>query len=74
MPLLLPGNPRREAFRAEYLEGLEARRPADVVHGIHGQDSAEALADFPELGSLLERDYTLEERIGRLDLYRRNAN
>jgi hypothetical protein len=74
MPLLLPGNPRREAFRAEYLEGLKVRSPAYVVHGIHGQDSAEALADFPELGSLLERDYTLEERIGRLDLYRRNAN
>ncbi|MDP2626817.1 MAG: glycosyltransferase family 39 protein [Candidatus Rokubacteria bacterium] len=55
------GDPRIQALRAEFVSGLEAGRPAAIV--VFKDDwlrpGYERLADFPALGALLERTYTL---------------
>jgi hypothetical protein len=75
MPLTL-GGPRspRAAYRREYLNEIREKQPAYVVVGLpHSSGDKEAvLKEFPELEALLHERYSLEVRIGFLDLYRRN--
>jgi hypothetical protein len=68
-----PGSPR-DAYRREYIAGLETNPPTYFVVGMPwGTGSKEkALDAFPELEGLLHNLYSLEIRIGFLDLYRRN--
>jgi len=74
---LSAATPGLSTRRAELAAELMTDAPRYVVVG-HGdrtyfepQDSNESLADFPALAALLERDYAVDHRVGRLTLYRR---
>ena len=64
--------------RAELIADLQESRPAAIFveHGdrfpfLTGSpgDSAEALRDFPELRTMIQRDYRLVGALGKFDTY-----
>jgi 4-amino-4-deoxy-L-arabinose transferase-like glycosyltransferase len=64
----------RAAYRREYIANLEKKRPAYFVIGLPWAGTKEqTLHGFPELEDLLSSGYSLETRIGILDLYRRKV-
>lgn len=62
---------RRDAYRNEYITGLLKSPPTYLVLGsaFHGTKE-QAIQEFPELEALLRERYSLETRIGYLDLFR----
>src|SRR5690606_10332792 len=71
----------RERARGELMADLDRNRPGAIVvqHGdrfgwVTGDeyDSAQALREFPELESLIDRDYTLHRTIDDFDVYLRS--
>lgn len=71
--------PMQERWRAEFLDAVDRQRPpyVVVVTGDHWwwapgrQTSEELLDEFPAWRDRIRRDYALEHRAGRLEIYRR---
>lgn len=73
--VLCLAQPRRTAWRAEFLGALERRHPSYIVVVEDNatrfwRDSQAELERFPEFRNLLEREYRLETRFDRCRLYR----
>ena len=71
--------PMQRRWRAEFVADVTARPPAYVAvvsedrwwWAPEERSSEELLADFPEWRAIIDRDYELEQRIGRFLIYRR---
>jgi hypothetical protein len=73
MPLLMDG-PMREPYRRELLGALSMTPPALLIIGLPwAGEKAAALQGFPELKALLDDQYSIERRIGLIDIYRRRS-
>lgn len=73
--VLCLAQPRRAAWRAEFLSALRQRPPSYIVVVENNatplwRDSPSELAAFPELQQFIEREYRLETQIDRCRLYR----
>jgi len=67
-------NSIRNAYRQEYIRGLQRTPPAYIVLGMAYDGTKErALHDFPQLEQFLRERYSLEKSFGYLDLYHENA-
>lgn len=73
LPLMRATGVTRDAYREEFLGDLRRAPPTYIVVGmtIDGGAKEASLAGFPEFAELLRETYTLEIRIGHLDVYRR---
>jgi hypothetical protein len=61
----------RDAYRREYINGIQKAPPAYIVVGVAYNGSKEkALQGFAEFDTLLREQYTPDTHIGYLDLYR----
>jgi hypothetical protein len=73
--------PMQLRWRAEFLRDISERPPAYVAVVRHDdwwwapdqRTSEELLDDFPEWKQVIERDYRLEQTIGRFLVYRRHS-
>jgi hypothetical protein len=66
---------QRSAYREEFLADLRRQPPLYIVVGMaHGGTKEAALADFESFAALLDSAYTLQRRIGSLDVYRRRSS
>jgi len=67
-------NSIRNAYRQEYIRGLQRTPPAYIVLGMAFNGTKErALQGFPQLEQFLRERYSLEKSFGYLDLYHENA-